>query len=176
MRFTPAAVPVLALGLGLLFAQPSAPQGQAAKRDVSDFEKRLASINAQISALRARIEAEALKETTVLSSLARINLNKDLVEREIAAQNVQMERARAELAAVQARVRELKAELDRENAAIEKTLVTLYKFGRLNFFHFLLQAQSFEAYTVQTKRLSLLARYQEDTVAAYLKTLAEFGE
>jgi len=179
MRFAPAAVPALALGLGLLFAQspaPSAPQGQGAKQGVSDFEKRLARINGQISELRARIEAEALKETTVLSSLARINLNKDLVEREIAAQNVQMERARAELAGIQARVHDLQAELDEENAAIEKTLVTLYKFGRLNFFHFLLQAQNFEAYTVQSKRLALLARYQEDTVAAYLKTLAEFSE
>jgi septal ring factor EnvC (AmiA/AmiB activator) len=179
MKFARAAVGVLGLGLALLFAQspaPSGPQPQGAKQEVSEFERRLAKINSQISDLRAKIEAEALKETTVLSTLARINLNKDLVEREIAAQNVQMERARAELAAVQTRVRDLQAELDKENAAIERTLVTLYKFGRLDFFHFLLQAQNFEAYTVESKRLALLARYQEDTVAAYLKTLAELGE
>jgi septal ring factor EnvC (AmiA/AmiB activator) len=54
--------------------------------------------------------------------------------------------------------------------------VTLYKFGRLDFFYFMLQAQNFEAYTTESKRLALLARYQEDTVAAYLKTLAELGE
>jgi septal ring factor EnvC (AmiA/AmiB activator) len=170
---------LMALGPGLLFAQtpsPSASAAPGAKQDISEFEKRLARINGQISDLRARIDAEALKESTVLSSLARINLNKDLVEREIAAQNVQMERARAEQAAVQSRVRDLRAELDEENAAIEKTLVTLYKFGRLNFFHFLLQAQNFEAYTVQSKRLGLLARYEEDTVAGYLRTLTELGE
>ena len=174
-----AGVIVPVLGLVLLCAQSPAPSGaqnQASGQDVSEFERRLAKINGQISELRARIEAEALKETTVLSSLARINLNKDLVEREIAAQNIQMERARAELAGVQTRVRDLQAELAKENAAIEKTLVTLYKFGRLDFFHFLLQAQNFEAYTVESKRLALLARYQEDTVAAYLKTLAELGE
>ncbi len=179
MKIARAAAPALLLGLGLLFARPPAPaspQAKPAAQDASDFEKRLARLNGQISELRARIEAEALKETTVLSTLARLNLNKALVEREIAAQNVQMEQARTELLGVQARVRDLQAELDRDNAAIEKTLVTLYKFGRLNFFHYLLQAQNFEAYTVESKRLALLARYQEDMVAAYLKTLADLGE
>jgi septal ring factor EnvC (AmiA/AmiB activator) len=155
-------------------ASGSPPAAQ--DKNVTDFEKRLARINGQISELRARIEAEALKETSVLSNLARINLNKDLVEREIAAQNVQMERARAELAAIQSNVRTLTSALEKDNAAIEKTLVTLYKFGRLNFFHFMLQAQNFEAYTMESKRLALLARYQEDTVTAYLKTLAELGQ
>ncbi|MGA2361471.1 MAG: peptidoglycan DD-metalloendopeptidase family protein [Candidatus Aminicenantales bacterium] len=167
----PALTLALLAGLGLLLAQSSAP-----KQDLSDFEKRLAKINGQISELRGKIEAEALKESSVLSNLARINLNKALVEREIAAWNVQMEKARAELNGIQGNVRDLKANLERDNAAIEKTLVTLYKFGRLNFFHFMLQARDFEAYTTESKRLTLLARYQEDTVAAYLKTLAEFGE
>jgi len=66
----------LLAGLGLLLAQSPAP-----KHDVSDFEKRLAKINGQISELRGKIEAEALKESSILSSLARINLNKALVER-----------------------------------------------------------------------------------------------
>jgi len=179
MKIARPAATALLLGLGLFLSRPAAPaspQAKPAAQDAPDFEKRLARLNGQISELRARIEAEALKETTVLSSLARLNLNKALVEREIAAENVQMEQARTELLGVQARVRDLQAELDRDNAAIEKTLVTLYKFGRLNFFHYLLQAQNFEAYTVESKRLALLARYQEDMVAAYLKTLADLGE
>jgi septal ring factor EnvC (AmiA/AmiB activator) len=164
---------VLLAGLGLLLAQSPA---QKSPQEIPDFEKRLAKINGQISEIRARIEAEALKESSILSNLARINLNKDLVEREIAVQNLQMEKARAELAGIQANVRVLNGELAKGNAAIEKTLVTLYKFGRLNFFHFMLQTQNFEAYTMESKRLALLARYQEDTVSAYLKTLAELGE
>ena len=179
MKLARAAGPAFLLLAGLLFARPPAPvppQATPAPQEAPDFEKRLARINGQISELRVRIEAEALKETTVLSQLARLNLNRDLVEREIAAENVQMEEARRELAGVQARVRDLQAELDRDNAAIEKTLVTLYKFGRLNFFHYLLQARDFEAYTVESKRLALLARYQEDTVAAYLKTLTDLEE
>ncbi len=171
--------------IGLLLAQssgptspstpPSSSAGAASSQDsnVSDLEKRLTRINGQIADLKGRMDAEAKKETSVLSNLARINLSKSLVEREIAAQNVQAEMARSELQAIQKDIRALKTELDRDNAAIEKTLVTLYKFGRLNFFHYMLQAQNFEAYTVESKRLSLLARYQEDQVAAYLKTLSE---
>ena len=166
--------------LGLLLAQSPSPaassSGQSSQQDLSDIEKRLTRINGEIAGLRARLDAEAKKETSVLSNLARINLNKNLVEREIAAQNVQAEKARAELAAIQKDVRALKTELERDNAAIEKTLVTLYKFGRLNFFHYMLQAQNFEAYTAESKRLALLARYQEDQVTAYLRTLGELDE
>ena len=160
-----------------LLAQTSSPaapsSGQNSPQGLSDLEKRLTRINGQIADLRTRIDAEAKKETSVLSNLARLNLNKGLVEREIAARNVQMEMARSELAAIQKDIRTLRTELERDNAAIEKTLVTLYKFGRLNFFHYMLQAQNFEAYTVESKRLALLARYQEDQVVAYLKTLGE---
>ena len=168
----PIALALLAAA-GLLLSQSPAPKSA---QDLPDFEKRLAKINGQISELRARIEAEAMKESSILSNLTRINLNRDLVEREIAAQNVQMEKARSELAVIQANVRVLNGELDKDNADIERTLVTLYKFGRLNFFHFFLQTQNFEAYTAESKRLALLARAQEDTVTAYLKTLAELGE
>ncbi|MGZ7065391.1 MAG: murein hydrolase activator EnvC family protein [Candidatus Aminicenantales bacterium] len=168
----PIALALLA-GLGLLFAQSPAPKSA---QDMPDFEKRLAKINGQISELRAKIEAEALKESSILSNLTRINLNRDLVEREIAAQNVQMEKARSELAGIQANVRVLNGELERDNADIERTLVMLYKFGRLNFFHFFLQTQNFEAYASESKRLALLARAQEDAVVAYLKILAELGE
>ena len=166
----PAALALLAAGI--LFAQSPAPKSA---QDLPDFEKRLAKINGQISEIRARIEAEAMKESSILSNLTRINLNRDLVEREIAAQNVQMERARSELAVIQTNIHALNGELEKGNADIERTLVTLYKFGRLNFFHFFLQTQNFEAYTSESKRLALLARAQEDAVAAYLKTLAELG-
>jgi septal ring factor EnvC (AmiA/AmiB activator) len=177
MRFARAALPAILLGISLLLAQSPSPSPAAGSpQDISDFEKRLAKINSQIGELRAKIEAEALKETSVLSSLARINLNKDLVEREIAAQNVQMERARSELAATQSKVRGLTAELDKENAAIEKTLVTFYKFGRLNFLQFLLRTENFETYTMESKRLGLLARYEEDVVTSYLKSLSELAE
>jgi septal ring factor EnvC (AmiA/AmiB activator) len=151
-------------------------QSPAPKQDLSDFEQRLARINGQIADIKARIDTEAKQESTVLSHLARINLNKDLIERELSAQNLQMEKARADLAGLQSEVRDLTARLEKDNAAVGQTLVTLYKFGRLNFLELLLQAQNFEAYITESKRLALLARYQEDRISTYLKTLAELGE
>jgi septal ring factor EnvC (AmiA/AmiB activator) len=154
-------------------AQPSSPATTASSQSVSDFEQRLNRINTQIKDLKARIEAEARKESSVLSSLTRINLNKSLVEKELAAQNVELERARADLAAIQADIRVIRSRIDRQRESIERTLVTLYKFGRLDFFQFLLQARDIATYASESKHLSLLARRQEDIVSEFLQSLEE---
>jgi septal ring factor EnvC (AmiA/AmiB activator) len=153
----------------------SAGQAQpaASSQSVSDFEQRLTRINGQIKGLKARIEAEARKESSVLSSLARINLNKSLVQKELAAQNIELERARADLAATQAGIRVIRSRIDRERESIERTLVTLYKFGRLDFFQFLLQARDIETYASESKNLAILARHQEDVVSRFLRSLDE---
>jgi len=103
--------------------------------------------------------------------LARINLNKSLVEKELAAQNVELERGRAELAAIQKDTRKIRAGIDRERAAIERTLVTLYKYGRVDFFQFLLQARDMESYASESKHLTILARSQDEAVARFLASL-----
>lgn len=172
----------LAAGL-LLLALVSAAQGPAAPSpssapaaqdaNVADFEKRLARLNAQITDLKARLAAEARKESSVLSSLARTNLNKSLVERELAAQNVELERGRSELAEIQGNIRGIRADIDRERQSIEKTLVALYKYGRVDFFQFLLQARDIEAYVSESKRLGILARTQDDIVTGFLASLEE---
>ena len=155
-------------------AQPSSsPASPSSSQSVSDFEQRLSRINGQIKDLKARIEAEARKESSVLSSLARVNLNKSLVQKELAAQNVELERARADLAAIQADIQAIRSNLDRERESIEKTLVTLYKFGRLDFFQFLLQARDIETYASESKNLAILARHQEDVVSGFLRSLDE---
>jgi septal ring factor EnvC (AmiA/AmiB activator) len=153
----------------------SAGQAQpaASSQSVSDFEQRLTRINGQIKGLKARIEAEARKESSVLSSLARINLNKSLVQKELAAQNIELERARADLAATQAGICVIRSRIDRERESIERTLVTLYKFGRLDFFQFLLQARDIATYAAESKHLSLLARRQEEVVSDFLRSLEE---
>jgi septal ring factor EnvC (AmiA/AmiB activator) len=149
----------------------SAPASKS--QNVADFEQRLTRINGQIKDLKARLEAEARKESSVLSSLARINLNKSLVEKELAAQNVELERGRADLAAIQAGIRKIRAGIDRERESIEKTLVTLYKFGRLDFFQFLLQARDIESYASESKHLTILARSQDEVVTGFLASLEE---
>jgi septal ring factor EnvC (AmiA/AmiB activator) len=160
---------VVALSSGAV--PQTAPAGKP--REVADFEQRLTRINGEIRELRTRLEAEARKESSILSSLARINLNKSIVERELAAQNVELERGRAELAAIQGNIQALRASVDRERESIERTLVTLYKFGRLDFFQFLLQARDIETYASESKHLSLLARGQDQVLAGYLASLEE---
>jgi septal ring factor EnvC (AmiA/AmiB activator) len=174
----------LAAGLALAGAAgqpPAANPGQSPSlsaapsqdKNVADFEQRLGRINGQIRDLKARIEAEARKESSVLSTLARINLNKSLVQRELAAQNVELERGRAELVRIQADVRVIRAGIDRQRESIERTLVTLYKFGRVDFFQFLLQARDIATYASESKNLSFLARGQEEVVADFLRALEE---
>ncbi len=154
--------------------RPSSSSGTtSSSQSVSDFEQRLTRVNAQIKDLRARIEAEARKESSVLSSLARINLNKSLVGKELAAQNIELERGRSELAAIQADIRVIRSRIERERESIERTLVTLYKFGRLDFFQFLLQARDIGTYASESKHLSLLARRQEEVVSEFLRSLEE---
>lgn len=176
-RVLPAAAALAAAAtLFLSLSSPgSAGQAQpaASSQSVSDFEQRLTRINGQIQSLKARIEAEARKESSVLSSLARINLNKSLVQKELAAQNIELERARADLAATQAGIRVIRSRIDRERESIERTLVTLYKFGRLDFFQFLLQARDIATYASESKHLSLLARRQEEVVSDFLRSLEE---
>ena len=149
----------------------SAPASQS--KSVSDFEQRLTRINGQIKDLKARLESEARKESSVLTSLARINLNKSLVERELAARNIDLERGRADLAVIQENIRTIRAGIDRERQSIERTLVTLYKFGRVDFFQVLLQARDVETYASESKHLALLARGQDEVVAGYLASLDE---
>lgn len=184
-RILAGAAAALFIGLGLYVAAngypgagpqaqpPSSPPPADKDKNVVDFEQRLDRINAEINSLRSRIEAEARRETTILSTLKRINLSQSLVRKELAAQNVQLERARAALAATQADIRAIRADLDRERESIEKTLLTLYKFGRLDFFQILLKARDIETYSAENKRLTLLARYHEDLISGYQRSLSD---
>ncbi len=167
--------PAAFLRLPGLAAGQSAPASMAEPQDknVAEFEQRLSRINGQIKDLRTRLETEARRESSVLSSLARINLTRNLVERELAAQNVELERGRSELAAIQANLKGLRAGIERERESMERTLVTLYKFGRFDFFQFLLQARDIETYASESKHLALLARSQDEIVAGYLASLDE---
>jgi septal ring factor EnvC (AmiA/AmiB activator) len=153
--------------------RPSSAAGPAQDENIADFEQRLTRIRAEIKDLKTRLDTEARKETTILSSLARINLNKRLVEKELAAQNVELERGRTELAAIQRDIREIRADIGRERQTIERTVVTLYKYGRVDFFQFLLQARDIEAYASESKHLAILARNQDAIVSGYLASLED---
>jgi septal ring factor EnvC (AmiA/AmiB activator) len=156
-------------------SSPASQTGASTPQNVSDFEQRLNRINGQIKDLKSRLESEARREDSILTSLARINLNKSLVEHELAARNLELERGRAELVAIQENIRTIRAGIDREREAMDKTLVTLYKYGRVDFFQFLLQARDIETYVEESKNLTFLARGQDELVARYTASLGKLS-
>jgi septal ring factor EnvC (AmiA/AmiB activator) len=146
-----------------------------AQQDLAEFEKRLAKINQTIQSLRAKIQAEDRRESTVLSQLDKIGFNKRLLKSELDLYHVQMEKTSQELSSIKKNIAGLKDKLEREQEAIEKTLVTLYKYGEFDFLQFLLEAENMSAIFSESKNLSFLARYQQEVIAAYLKTISELG-
>jgi len=144
-----------------------------AQQDVSDFEKRLAKVNEEIRVLRTRIGEATKRESEVLSQLERIVLGRKLVRNELAALNLRQEKLNGELAATRRRIAGLRETLRREQRLIEKTLVTLYKYGRFDFLQFLLQAENMNAAFSESRHLTLLARHQQDVIGSYLKTAAD---
>ncbi|MFZ2052760.1 MAG: peptidoglycan DD-metalloendopeptidase family protein [Candidatus Aminicenantales bacterium] len=151
-----------------------APPGRApAQEDISEFEKRLAKIHQDIRNLRARIEEVTKQESTLLSQLGRIALTKKLIRNELAALTLRREKLSEELAATRETIASLRRKLGQEQRSIEKTLVTLYKYGKFNFLQFLLEAESMNAVFSESRHLAALARHQQDVISAYLKTMDE---
>lgn len=148
-------------------------RGVIAQQDLSDFEKRLTKINATIQALRAKIQEENKKESTLLSQLDKIAFNKKLLKSELDLYSVQMEKTSQELSSIKKNIAGHKEKLRREQQAIEKTLATLYKHGRFDFLQFLLEAKNMSALFSESKNLGFLARYQQEVIADYLKTLSD---
>jgi len=144
-----------------------------AQQDLTDFEKRLTKINETIRALRAKIQEENKKESTLLSQMDKIAFNKKLIKSELALYNVQMEKTSQELSSIKKNIAGLKEKVERERQSIEKTLVTLYKYGKFDFLQFLLEAENMSALFSESKNLSFLARYQQEVIANYLKTMSD---
>jgi septal ring factor EnvC (AmiA/AmiB activator) len=145
----------------------------AGRQDVSEFEKRLARINEEIRILRVRIEEVKKRESELLSQLESITLGKKLVRQELSALSLQHEKLNMELVGTREKIAGLREKLSLEERSIEKTLVTLYKYGRFDFLQFLLQAQNMSAVLSESKHLSLLASHQRDVIASYLQALAD---
>ena len=141
------------------------------QQDVSEYQKRLKEISEQIKELRAKIEEENNKESTILSRLESIGFSKKLIKKELSLYSIQFEKANLELSSIRKTVPELKAKLDREKEGISKILVTLYKFGKFNSFQFMLQAEDVGTLISESKHLALLAQYQEKVISNYMENL-----
>lgn len=164
-RPRPAVLCLLVLPLFLASVYP--------QQDLSEFEKRLAKINEDIKVLREKISTAEKRESGLLSQLDQITFSKRLIKNELTLYNLQLERTSQELIDIRKNIAGLRERLRTERQSIEKTLVTLYKFGKFDFLQFLLEAENMSALFSESKHLGLLARYQQDIIGSYLKTLSE---
>ncbi|UCC38862.1 MAG: peptidoglycan DD-metalloendopeptidase family protein [Candidatus Aminicenantes bacterium] len=154
----------------LFLSLPSIPQ-----QDISEYEKRLAKLAEQIKELQAKIKKGEKEETSILSRLDKIGLNKRLIRKEISLYNTRLEKANKELATIKRSISELKKKLEGEKKSIEKILVTMYKFGKFSFLQSIFQAKDMGTFISENKRLTLLAQYQRDIISGYVNTLTELN-
>ncbi len=163
-------LPIFGSALLLIAALSSEVRGQ---QDVSEYKKRLEDISQQIDQLKSRIEDEERKESTFLSELDRIGFQKNLIKKEIALYSMQLGNTNRELSSIKKDMPRLRAKLEREKESIEKILVTMYKFGKVNQLQFILQAKDMNTLVSENKNLTLLAQYQNNIISSYMNTLNE---
>jgi septal ring factor EnvC (AmiA/AmiB activator) len=159
----------------LLLLGPLLAAGTANQKETVDLESRLSRIQEQIVQLKIKIGAQEKRESTILSSLDKLSLGKRLIQKELALSRLQMEKTGQELAALKKKIAEQEALLESQRRAIEKTLVSIYKFGKFNFIQFVFQAQDIRVLSAESKRLSQLAGYQESIIADFQRSLDELG-
>lgn len=140
-------------------------------QDISEYQKRLDEIKAQINHLRAKINEEERRESNILSRIDTISFKKSLIRKEITLASLELNRLNQELSSVKRRIPQLNAKLEEENKSIERTLITLYKFGKLSTFQFMLQTEDISTFISQNKHLTLLAQHQEKIFSNYLDLL-----
>jgi len=169
IRPIPLATAVLSFSLALTSTLP-------AQQYLSDFENRIAKVKDEIKATRLKLDKETKKEATILSNLARLNLNRRILQKELAVQNIQIEKADAEIRHYQKNITETEALVESEKGRVEKILVTIHKFGRLDFGAFMLRAGNFDTVAAQTKRLSFLAKYEEKIIFDFNSKLSHLQE
>jgi len=146
---------------------------QQASSAATDVEKKLNEINQQIAQIKSRLAEEQRKESSLLNTLEKIRLNKRLLQNEIESLNLRRSMVIKQQSELTRNISETRKNLDREREAVERTLVTLYKYGRLDFMHFFLKANNLETLLRESKNLTFLARYQGEAVNRYLNTLSQ---
>ncbi len=145
------------------------------QEEVADYEKRLQEIAGEIETLKTRIKRDERKKASILTQLDRISTNKRLIKKEISLYDIQMRKANKELSALNRKIPELRATLEEEKESIGKILTILYKYGRIDFIDFIIEADDMGSLLQGNKHLVLLAQHQDKIVADYLQILNELN-
>jgi len=146
------------------------------QEEISVYQERLEKLQAERAQLQKNIKDLDKKKMSILSQLDQIGLEKKLIQNDIERYSLQMEKANRELSAVQKKLPPLKARLEREKESVSKILVTLYKFGDMNYLDFLFRSTDVADLMSENKHLTLLAQYQEDIILSFMQTLNELKE
>jgi len=167
---------LLALLIIAAAAPPQTPAPAASgQSEQADYESRLARIRREIESLKNWLREDESKEQTTLSRFDRIGATKSLIQKELGLLAIQLDKNRADLAATRKNIPTLRARLAQEKEELERVLITLYKFGRLSFARFLIQAHDLRTLSEENKRLSILASSQDRLIADYGKDLTALG-
>lgn len=143
------------------------------QQDILEYEKSLEKIEAQINSLKAKIQKEEMKKASVLSQLAKIGFEKELIQNEISLYSLRVEAANSQLSAIRKSIPLLQEKLDEEKESIEKILLSLYKFGKFKPIEFFLQIKDVGSLISESKNLTLLAQSQDKIVSEYRETLSQ---
>jgi len=165
-------VPVALLALVVLPIRPLAPQTAS---DSKEYELRLTRIRDEIESLRGKLAEEEKKEKTMLSTLDRIGFTKSLLRNELALLTMQLGKNRTDLAGIKKDIPAIQSNLEKERGALERILVTLYKFGRFDILRVILESSSLATLVGETKHLGLLAATQDRIITEYAKNLTDLG-
>ena len=145
------------------------------QEEIADYEKRLQEIAGEIETLKTRIKRDERKKASILTQLDRISTNKRLIKKEISLYDIQMRKANKELSALNRKIPELRATLEEEKESVGKILTILYKYGRIDFIDFIIEADDMGSLLQGNKHLVLLAQHQDKIVADYLQILNELN-
>ncbi len=166
--------PLLIVFILTVFFTVSAPS--FAQEEISVYKERLEKLQSERARLQQNIKDLDKKKMSILSQLDQIGLEIKLIQNDIEGYTLQMEKANQELSDVQKKIPPLRARLEREKESVSQILVTLYKFGDMNYLDFLFRATDVTDLMSESKHLSLLAQYQEDIILSFMQTLNELKE
>ncbi len=148
----------------------------ASAQDLTEYEKRLAKINAQIKSLKKKIQESEKQKSSILSQLSQINFQKKLIQNELQLNQTKLEKANQELKALKKKIPSLQEKLEEEKQTIAKILVTLYKHGKINYLELMLKVKNAANLLTESKHLALLAKHQEQIISQYFQTMEELNQ
>lgn len=146
------------------------------QEEISVYQERLEKLQAERTRIQQNIKDLDKKKVSILSQLDQLGLEKRLIQNDIEGYSLQLEKVNRELSTVQKKIPPLNEKIENEKESVSKILVTLYKFGDMNYLDFLFRSTDVADLMSENKHLSLLARYQDDIILSFIQTLNELKE